>query len=107
VLQSLGFVAYVFFIVAALRSTEPLGFEQLAPVAGILAVLTPFDLVTFLASRGEHSGYMLVCLLFPWSGSAVHGLRLCQAFLWSWAGVAKIGPWMKYVNGECVGRQTA
>jgi hypothetical protein len=98
ILQSLGFIAYLYFLVAALRTNTPLGFNDLAPVVGVLAVLTPFDFVPFQASRGEHSGYMLVCMLFPWSGSALHGMRLCQAFLWSWAGIAKMGPWMKYVN---------
>ena len=66
-------------------------------VIGTLAVLTPFDFVTFQASRGEHYGYMLFCCLFPWS-STLPALRLCQSCLWFWAGTAKMGPWMKYVN---------
>ena len=97
-LQSLGYIAYLYFLVSALRTEGTLGFEQLAPIVGTLAVLTPFDLVTFQASRGEHSGYMLVACLFPWGASAVHGARLCQSLLWFWAGMAKCGPWMKFVN---------
>lgn len=37
---------------------------------------------------------MMFCLLFPWD-QALFGMRLCQTFLWFWAGVAKVGPWMK------------
>jgi hypothetical protein len=40
---------------------------------------------------------MLVCCLFPWQHT-LHGLRLCQAALWFFAGTAKVGPWMQYVN---------
>ena len=40
---------------------------------------------------------MLVCCLFPWA-NAIHGLRMCQCCLWFFAGTAKMGPWMKYVN---------
>jgi hypothetical protein len=40
---------------------------------------------------------MLVCCLFPWS-QALPAIRVCQSALWFWAGVAKMGPWMKYVN---------
>eukprot|EP00548_Thalassiothrix_antarctica_P009241 CAMPEP_0194152826 /NCGR_PEP_ID=MMETSP0152-20130528/54142_1 /TAXON_ID=1049557 /ORGANISM="Thalassiothrix antarctica, Strain L6-D1" /LENGTH=568 /DNA_ID=CAMNT_0038857669 /DNA_START=68 /DNA_END=1774 /DNA_ORIENTATION=- len=99
ILQSVGYVVYLYFLVMALRA--PLvTCDVVLPVILILAVLTPFDFVTFQASRGEHSGYMLVCCLFPWSkGMALAGMRLCQAALWFWAGVAKVGPWMKYVNG--------
>lgn len=94
--QSIGYVLYVASLVRALCTPDLLTFGDIAPVVGILAVLTPFDLVTFEASRGEHSGYMLVCCLFPWA-QAMHGLRMCQACLWFFAGTAKIGPWMKYV----------
>ena len=97
ILQSAGYVAYIFFLVVALQAPL-ITYDVILPVVATLAVLTPFDFVTFQASRGEHSGYMIFCCLFPWSGSALTGLRLCQAFLWFWAGVAKVGPWMKYVN---------
>jgi hypothetical protein len=128
VLQSVGYVAYVCSLVKALHAPGFIAFSDILPVIAILAVLTPFDLVTFQASRGEHSGYMLVCCLFPWP-SALHGsvkqwprardristfkltlgsfvlplprlrsMRFCQACLWFFAGTAKIGPWMKYVN---------
>jgi len=96
VLQSLGYIAYVASLVTALRSPT-IGIEQVGPPVALLALLTPFDLVTFNASRGEHYGYMLVCCLFPWKDALV-GIRICQACLWFFAGTAKIGPWMKYVN---------
>ena len=98
ILQSIGFVAYVYYLYSALCVPDLLTYEHLFPIVLILAILTPFDLVTFQASRGEHSGYMLVCCLFPWSNGALHGIRFCQCCLWFFAGTAKMGPWMKYVN---------
>lgn len=96
VLQSIGYVVYLGTLVNALCS--PVITTQIVwSIVGMLAVLTPFDFVTFQASRGEHSGYMLVCLLLPWK-HAIFGMRMCQAALWSWAGMAKFGPWMAYVN---------
>lgn len=94
--QSAGYALYLYFLVSALRS-EVVGFAQIAPILGTLAVLTPFDFITFQASRGEHYVYMLVGCLVPWT-QTLPTLRLCQACLWFWAGTAKIGPWMKYVN---------
>ena len=58
ILQVLGYLAYVGSMVRALRSPT-IGFEEVAIPVGILAVLTPFDFVTFNASRGEQ------ILLFP------------------------------------------
>ena len=97
ILQSAGYVAYIYFLVTALKAPL-ITFDVILPIIVTLAILTPFDFVTFQASRGEHSGYMLFACLFPWGSSALHGLRLCQACLWTWAGIAKVGPWMKYVN---------
>jgi len=96
-LQSIGYVIYIYFLYTALAQPELLTFNDIAPIVLVLAVLTPFDFITFQASRGEHSGYMLVCCLFPWA-HAIHGLRMCQCCLWFFAGTAKMGPWMKYVN---------
>ena len=95
--QSIGYIAYVGLLYRALCCPELLTFQDISPILLVLAILTPFDLVTFQASRGEHSGYMLVCCLFPWA-NAIHGLRMCQCCLWFFAGTAKMGPWMKYVN---------
>jgi len=94
--QSVGYVLFIASLVRALRAPGLLTLTDIGPVVGILAVLTPFDLITFEATRGEHSGYMLLCCLFPWT-HALHGLRCCQACLWFFAGTAKIGPWMKFV----------
>ena len=95
--QCAAYAAYLGALVAALRS-ERLGPAQLGPCAALLALLSAFDLVTFFASRGEHFGYMLVCCLLPHRRAAVLGCQLVQIALWTWAGVAKCGPWMKYVN---------
>jgi hypothetical protein len=94
--QSCGYVVYVGLLFRALMTATALTFDDIFPIVLVLAILTPFDFVTFQASRGEHSGYMLVCCLFPWA-SALPGLRCCQGALWFFAGTAKIGPWMKYV----------
>ena len=55
-LQSVGYVTYLYFLYMALAQSELLTFNDIAPIVGVLAVLTPFDLITFQASRGEHSG---------------------------------------------------
>lgn len=94
--QSFGYLAYLYFLVAALRAPQ-VGFSEVAPIIGTLAVLTPFDFVTFQASRGEHYGYMLFACLFPWA-QTLPAIRLSQSCLWFFAGTAKMGPWMKYVN---------
>ena len=97
ILQSAGYVTYIYYLVMALKAPL-ITYEVILPIIVTLAILTPFDFVTFQASRGEHSVYMLFCCLFPWGASGLTGMRLCQACLWTWAGIAKIGPWMKYVN---------
>jgi hypothetical protein len=94
--QSAGFVLYVSLLVRALRA-DAITPVEMAPIVGTLAVLTLFDFVTFQACRGEHQGYMLVCLLFPWN-HALTGCQCVQLALWFFAGLAKVGPWMKYVN---------
>eukprot|EP00949_MAST-11_sp_MAST-11-sp1_P003960 g3960.t1 len=97
--QCLGFVVYIYFIVQALRSPTEIGYRELMPIVATLALLTPFDFVTFQAARGEHSGYLLFCLLMPTRQLRYLGMRLVQGCLWSFAGTAKAGPWMKHVNG--------
>eukprot|EP00494_Astrolonche_serrata_P028887 UN29154 len=48
-----------------------------------------------MASRGEHFVYMLFCGFWP--EYFLYGCQCVQLALWFWAGVAKIGPWFKYV----------
>eukprot|EP00941_MAST-03F_sp_MAST-3F-sp1_P005281 g5281.t1 len=95
-LLCLGYVGYIGLLIRALRA-DFIDNSVLLPPVALLAVLTPFDFVIFQASRGEHYVYMLVCCLFPWP-IAMRGCMFVQCFLWFWAGVAKVGPWMKYVN---------
>ena len=94
-LQSLGYLGLISLLVIALRAPV-VTHDTLVPIAGLLAVLGPFDLVTFFVCRGEHYGYMLVCCLAPWA-HALTGCQLVQLALWFFAGTAKAGPWMKYV----------
>jgi hypothetical protein len=94
--QVLGYFVFLGTLVGALCA-EQIGGREMVPIVGMLALLTPFDLVTFQACRGEHYGYMLVCLLFPWK-QALIGCQHVQLALWFFAGLAKVGPWMKYVN---------
>lgn len=95
VFQSIGYLALLYLLVAAVRAPT-IAFEQIAPIAGTLTLLVPFDLVTFFACRGEHYGYMLICCLAPWQ-HALTGCQLVQLALWFFAGTSKAGPWMKYV----------
>lgn len=89
-LAVLCFIAYAFSLLHELLSPEP---SAVIPVM-LMAICTIFDYNIFSASRGEHYGYFLVCMLFPdW----LHGWQCVQLALWSWAGVGKIGPWFQPV----------
>ena len=93
--QCAGYAALVGLLFRALRA-DVVGFGELWPPAAALAALTPFDVVTFNAARGEHYGYMLVCCCFD--GGCVVGCQLVLGALWFFAGVSKCGPWFKYLN---------
>ena len=89
-LAVLCFVAYAGSLLYELQMEEPKAWR---PVA-LLALCSVFDYNIFSASRGEHYGYFLVCMMFPdW----LHGWQCVQLALWSWAGVGKIGPWFQPV----------
>ena len=94
--QCAGYALLVALLARALRA-DRVGVAELWPPAATLAVLTPFDFVTFSAARGEHYGYMLVCCCFG-GGDAVVGCQLVQAALWFFAGLSKCGPWFDYLN---------
>lgn len=90
VLAVLCFVAYALSLLNELLKPEP---SVVLPVV-LLAVCTIFDYNIFSASRGEHYGYFLICMLFPdW----INGWQCVQLALWAWAGVGKIGPWFQPV----------
>lgn len=60
----------------------------------LLAAATVSDFTVFLASRGEHYGYMMISMSFPdW----IAGCQWVQLMLWLAVGVSKCGPWFKYV----------
>lgn len=83
------YAAYVVALVSALRAPE-LGVSQLYPIYGTLAAATVFDFSIFQASRGEHYGYMMICLAWPdWK----QGMQVVQIAIWMWAAFAKVGPW--------------
>ena len=93
ILAVVSFAAYIALLLRALLAPE-LGASQLLPIYLALALCTVFDFTIYLASRGEHYVYMLVCLMFPdWR----NGMQCVQLALWSWAGVSKMGPWFQYV----------
>lgn len=90
VLAVVLFAAYALALLHELLVPEP----RVAVPLALLAVCTIFDYNIFGASRGEHYGYFMVCMLFPdW----LHGWQCVQLALWSWAGVGKIGPWFQPV----------
>lgn len=90
VLAVLCFVAYALSLLNELLKPEP---SVVLPVV-LLTVCTIFDYNIFSASRGEHYGYFLICMLFPdW----INGWQCVQLALWAWAGVGKIGPWFQPV----------
>ena len=93
ILASLSFAAYIATLIRALVAPE-IGVSELLPIYVALALCTTFDFTIYLASRGEHYVYMLLCLIFPdWRS----GMQCVQLALWSWAGVSKMGPWFQYV----------
>jgi len=72
---------------------EP-SFARIHIVCVAMAAATVFDFTVFLASRGEHYGYMVVCMAFPdW----IAGCQWVQLMLWIMVGFSKCGPWFKYV----------
>jgi len=92
----LAYIAYLFFLIHAMLQPQ-IGFSAVLPALLCLAFILPQDLVIFLASRGEHYGYFLVCCAFS-SENFLFGCQMIQAAIWTWAGIAKVGPWFKYVN---------
>lgn len=84
------YVAYVLALVRELMMPEP---QATLPLI-FLVLCTILDYNIFGASRGEHYGWFLVCMMFPdW----LHGWQCVQLALWMWAGVGKIGPWFQPV----------
>lgn len=89
----LSFAVYIALLLRALLAKE-LGVSELLPIYLVLVLCTIFDFTIYLASRGEHYVYMLVCLVFPdWRS----GMQCVQLALWCWAGISKMGPWFQYV----------
>lgn len=99
--QCVGFVIYVALLVRTLLADE-ISHREMLPVVVVFAVLSAFDFVTFQASRGEHSGYMMMCLLLPWP-QALACCQLVQVALWFWAGVAKHTCCACYPSVRCTG----
>lgn len=93
-LNIIFYVAYLLSLIRALRVAGEPGPSELLPVYVFFILGTIWDLTIFNASRGEHYGYMMLCLIFPdW----VHGCQTVQIAIWMWAGIAKIGPWFEQV----------
>jgi hypothetical protein len=58
-----------------------------APLVTLL-LLGVVDKTIFLASRAEHYGTALVCMLFP--GDTIAGLKLVWVAIWMWAATSKL-----------------
>lgn len=91
-----GYVLYLALLLRALAAPEPVGAAEVLPPLGLLALMAPFDFLIAETSRLEHYGYMLFCLAFPGTQWRF-GCQCVQIALWCGAGVAKVGPWFKYV----------
>eukprot|EP01065_Artemidia_motanka_P018710 TRINITY_DN22048_c0_g1_i1.p1 TRINITY_DN22048_c0_g1~~TRINITY_DN22048_c0_g1_i1.p1 ORF type:complete len:567 (+),score=152.40 TRINITY_DN22048_c0_g1_i1:65-1765(+) len=92
------YLAYLGLLVRGLRA-ESIGLGEVGPVLAVLAAILPFDILVFLASRGEHFVYMMVCCCFE-GPQWVFGCQCVQLALWSWAAASKCGPWFKYVTAQ-------
>lgn len=96
-----GYLCYLALLLRALLAPT-VGAAEVLPPVDLLAAMIPFDFLIAEASRCEHYGYMLFTLAFP-DRQWLFGLQCVQIGLWAGAGVAKIGPWFKYVvvNMSC------
>lgn len=85
------YFAYVSALVYAMGDPSVL---RVTIVNLLLAAATVGDFTIFLASRGEHYGYMMICMSFPdW----IAGCQWVQLVMWIMVGFSKCGPWFKYV----------
>jgi len=91
------YLAYVMLLIRAMLQDDVGGSGSVWPILLCLSVILPQDLVIFLASRGEHYIYFLVCAMFT-SEEFLFGCQMIQVAVWTWAGISKLGPWFKYVN---------
>lgn len=90
-LQVLAYIAYVSSLIYAIIDPS---FKRVTVANLALAAATLGDFTIFLASRGEHYGYMMISMCFPdW----IAGCQWVQLVLWVMVGVSKCGPWFKYV----------
>jgi len=93
------YVAYILALARCLFFVDVIETLDIAYILLPLAIITPFDLTVMLASRGEHYIYMLFCCLFP---NWLTGCQIVQFSLWTWAGIAKLGPWFAYCITQMV-----
>lgn len=91
VLTVIAFIAYVAALVRAIHDPS---ISNMVIANAALGVCSIFDFSIFFASRGEHYGYHMFCMMFPdW----VAGCQWVQVVLWCFTGCSKCGPWFKYV----------
>ncbi|MGQ0506190.1 MAG: DUF3556 domain-containing protein [Myxococcaceae bacterium] len=81
------YFAHNVFLVRALLAPE-LTLSLLLPTLVLLPVLGVLDRTLFLAARGEHYYWTLIC--FAFAGDWIAGAKVVQAALWFWAGVSKL-----------------
>mmetsp|Transcript_160231 Transcript_160231/g.509996 ORF Transcript_160231/g.509996 Transcript_160231/m.509996 type:complete len:573 (+) Transcript_160231:56-1774(+) len=87
-------LAFAAYFVALVRAMVDPSEARVAIALAALGVASLFDTIVFFASRGEHYGYHLICLMFPdW----IAGCQWVQLMMYIFAGGAKMGPWFKYV----------
>eukprot|EP01006_Ploeotia_vitrea_P043380 TRINITY_DN66723_c7_g5_i2.p1 TRINITY_DN66723_c7_g5~~TRINITY_DN66723_c7_g5_i2.p1 ORF type:complete len:397 (-),score=7.06 TRINITY_DN66723_c7_g5_i2:197-1387(-) len=92
------FVVYLGSLFRALFSSS-IGQPEILPCVVSIAILLLFDMTPYMASRAEHFVSMLFCLMFP-GRQWLFGCQMVQVALWTGAGVAKWGPWFKYVIAQ-------
>jgi hypothetical protein len=90
----LGVAAYVCYCLALVWGIIFPTFISMYIINATYFVACIFDFNIFFASRGEHYGYHMFCLMFPdW----LAGCQWSQAMMWIMCGFSKLGPWFKYV----------
>eukprot|EP00440_Ansanella_granifera_P004625 gb/GFBE01005014.1/.p1 GENE.gb/GFBE01005014.1/~~gb/GFBE01005014.1/.p1 ORF type:complete len:575 (+),score=122.97 gb/GFBE01005014.1/:1-1725(+) len=91
--SSFAVVAFAAYVAALVWAIMDPCTERVILANAALGMACVFDTVIFFASRGEHYGYHMFCMMFPdW----IAGCQWVQLMLWIMVGVSKVGPWFKY-----------
>jgi hypothetical protein len=89
----MAIITFIVYIASLLYCIQDPTQQRVQYCVICLFLVSIFDFVQFFASRGEHYGYHMICMMFPdW----IAGAQWIQLMLWIMVGISKLGPWFKY-----------